>query len=93
MNSYLAMQQQILADVREQVKRDARHAAARVRDTAAQILVEIDADDLATARARFSELAHLLPQYLAPIDDHLKEAEIVARIAANMAGSREEAAR
>ena len=87
MNAYLAMQQRVVQQARERVTREARFAAARLRDTAAQILVELDADNLGTARTRFSELAQLLPQHLAPIDDHLKEAEIVARLAANLAAS------
>jgi hypothetical protein len=74
-----------LQQARERVRCEAWFAAARVRDTAAQILVELDADNLSAARTRFSELAQRLPQFLAPIDEHLKEAEIVARFAANMA--------
>lgn len=84
MNPYLAMQQRMIQQARDRVKREARFAAARVRDTAAQILVELDADNLGVARTRFAELAQLLPQHLAPIDDHLKEADIIGRFAANM---------
>ena len=94
MNPYVELQQCLMHSAREQVRRDARSAAARVRDAAQRILADLDADDLGATRARFRELACLLPQYLQPIDDHLKEAEVVARFAANLANqSNEEAAR
>lgn len=93
MNTYLAMKQRILKNDRERVRKDAVLAAARVNDTALRILADLERDDIASARTAFSELAQLLPQHLAPIDDHLKEAEIVARFVANMAEPSEEAAR
>jgi len=45
-------------------------------------------------RARLRELVHLLPQEFAQLDDHLKEAEIVRHLAAEVGSwAKSEAAR
>lgn len=85
MNTYLEMQQRVIAQARKNVRSDTRDAAIRIREAAETIVNRLDGDDVKGARTIFSTLTQLLPQYLAPIDDHLKEAEIVGRFAANMA--------
>ena len=84
MNPYLAMQQRMIEKARKNVRSAARDAAIRIREAAETIVKRLDGDDLKGARTILSTVAQLLPQYLAPIDDHLKEAEIVGRFAANM---------
>ena len=84
MNDYLTMQRMRLEHERDAIVSSVHANAVRVIDAAHPILRYLEVDDLKAARTRVAELAQLLPQYLAPIDEHLKEAEIVARFAANM---------
>jgi hypothetical protein len=92
--AYLASQVRRVAADGDVALRDALRTADRLRDAAARITSDVDRRDLAAVRARLRELVHVLPQEFAQLDDHLKEAEIVRTLAANVeAGAKSEAAR
>ena len=82
--TYLASQVRRVAADGDVALRDALRTADRLRDAAARIVADIDRHDLPAVRARLRELVHLLPQHFAQLDDHLKEAEIVRSLAANV---------
>jgi len=91
MSSYLDMQLRLVQQAREKILDDARDAGRAIRDLGDALFFDLDHGDLEAARTRLAELAQRIPQYLAPIDHHLKEADIVKRLAANL--RTEEAAR
>jgi hypothetical protein len=92
--AYLTTQVRRVAADGDVALRDALRTADRLHDAAARIVADVDRRDLAAVRARLRELVHVLPQEFAQLDDHLKEAEIVRTLAANVeAGAKCEAAR
>src|SRR5262249_46173962 len=64
--------------------RDALRVADRLSDVATRIVADVDRRDLGAIRARLRELIHVLPHDFAQVDDHLKEAEIFRRLAADV---------
>ncbi len=66
------------------VLRDALRVADRLSDVAAKIVADVDRRDLGAIRARLRELIHVLPHDFTNVDDHLKEAEIFRRLAADV---------
>jgi len=91
---YLASQVRRVAADGDVALRDALRTADRPRDAAAGIVADVDRRDVVAVRARLRELVHLLPQHFEQLDDHLKEAEVVRMLAANVGSwAKSEAAR
>jgi hypothetical protein len=91
---YLASQVRRVGADGDVALRDALRTADRLRGAAEKIVTDVDRRDLAAVRARLRELVHLLPQEFAQLDDHLKEAEIVRHLAAEVGSwAKSEAAR